>query len=200
MCSAELKTSYLAAFLCCTFGPSVSAQSDADLSVKSDTVIVTDTVLYQPDGAEQELAASDTVNLEMRLIQKPTHALLKSLFVPGLGQIGNRRYIKAGVAIGLETWFIISAVHYARQANEFRRLHEASADVSVRNEYYNLYENRSDNSNKYRWFAGIVIFISMFDAYVDAHLSGAPYEERNRLDLTVWHTGDTPGASLSYGF
>ena len=26
----------------------------------------------------------------------------------------------------------------------------------------------------YTWFAGITVFVSMFDAYVDAQLSGAP--------------------------
>ena len=41
--------------------------------------------------------------------------------------------------------------------------------ISDRNEYYDLYQDRKDERNKFTWFAVITAFVSMFDAYVDAH-------------------------------
>ena len=59
-----------------------------------------DTVLFLPvldTGAAVQV--TDTTQYEKRLTQNPTTALFKSMFVPGLGQIGNRKYFKAGVFI-----------------------------------------------------------------------------------------------------
>jgi hypothetical protein len=139
-----------------------------------------DTLLFQP-LADSSLAVQVTnpVNYEKHLTQNPTVALFKSMFVPGLGQLGNRRYIKAFVIAGLETWFIGSAIHYGRQASDFRRQWDEADDVVSRNILYGLYEDSRDERHKFTWFAGIVIFVSMFDAYVDAHLSGSPAREKD---------------------
>ena len=46
--------------------------------------------------------------------------------------------------------------------------------------------NRKDSRNKYTWFVFIVSFLSMFDAYVDAHLSGFPDNQRlGNVDLEI---------------
>lgn len=139
-----------------------------------------DTLLFQP-LSDSSLAAqvANPINFEKHLTQHPTLALFKSMFVPGLGQLGNRRYVKAIVIAGLETWLIGSAVHYGRQASDFRDQWNEADDVASRNILYGLYEDRRDERNKFTWFAGITIFLSMFDAYVDAHLSGSPGRERN---------------------
>ena len=101
------------------------------------------------------------------------------MFVPGLGQLGNRRYTKAIVIIGLETWFTASAIHYSNQAGDARAKYEGKTDTGLRNQWYLFYDNKRTNRNKFIWFAGITIFLSMFDAYVDAHLSGSPTTSRN---------------------
>jgi len=149
--------------------------------------VVPDTVLFQPTHAEILISEIiDTVDREAHLVQKPTIALFKSMFVPGWGQLGNHRYVKAAAIIGLQAWFIGSAIHYGRQASAFRGQWLAETDLDTRRELYSLYDNRRDSRNKFVWFAGITTFISMFDAYVDAHLSGKPREPKgNRISFDV---------------
>lgn len=165
----------------------------------ADSSFLVDTILYQQS---QSLAAFRPVtnpeNFEKQLYQRPTVALFKSMAVPGLGQFGNRRYVKAVLFFGLDAWLVGSAIHYGRQAADFRNQFESITDTTEaarrdRNDYYFLYEDRKDERNKFTWFAVIVTFISMFDAYVDAHLSGFPRKSEDnvvRLNLGPSFKGD----------
>jgi hypothetical protein len=163
----------------------------ADTSFSVDTVSIdtlpVDTVLYRPGQLLTPYrTVTDPENLEKRLSQNPTAALIKSVFIPGLGQLGNRRYIKAAIFMGLDAWFVGSAIHYGRQASDFYNQYESSTDIYTRNEYYDLYSDRKDERNKFTWFAVIVTFISMFDAYVDAHLSGFPQKlDEDRVSFNL---------------
>ena len=146
-----------------------------DTSVTADTSSSIDTVLFVPPDVTIKTAdITNPENLEEHLTQNPTAALFKSMFVPGWGQIGNHRYVKAGVIIGLETWFIASAVHYANQASDLKSKYNNESDPILRDSYYRQYQDKRNVRLKYTWFAGITVFVSMFDAYVDAQLSGAP--------------------------
>lgn len=157
-----------------------------------------DTIQFMPPYIEQgKVEVTDTTNYEKHLTQNPTVALFKSMLVPGLGQIGNHSYVKAGVFIVLETWFIGEAIHYGSQASDFKTKFENATDIYARDNYYQLYQDRRSARNKYTWFAGITIFVSMFDAYVDAQLSGAPdqpHEKKFDLDVRPDNKG---GANLS---
>lgn len=194
----------------------VTAREDAPPgdSVPADTVLVdtvetvrakVDSVLFVPRlDYDPDKHVGNPVDFEQHLTQNPTAALFKSMLVPGLGQIGNRRYLKAALFIGLETWFIVSAVHYGIQAHDYRQAYDEAApdDLIARRYNYILYEDRRDNRNKFTWFAGITVFISMFDAYVDAHLSGSPYRE-SKKDLSFDVRPDIKGgavAVISYSF
>lgn len=146
--------------------------------IDSAEVIAKDTVLFEPDSSL--LAVSSVTsheNFERSLTMNPTVALLYSMILPGAGQLGNRRLFKALFFAGLDAWFVGASVHFGRQANEFRDRYNAAQTVAARNEYYSLFSDRKDRRNKYRWFAVIISFFSMFDAYVDAHLSGFPPKE-----------------------
>lgn len=151
-------------------------------AVKADSTDVSpgsDTTLFVPLLNDRDSAlVIDTTNLERHLYQNPTVALFKSMFVPGLGQFGNHRYVKAMLFAGLEVWFVSSAIDYGRQARDYRKKYDAATEVLIRDQYYALYKNRRDERNKYLWFTGITVFVSMFDAYVDAHLSGSPTSGR----------------------
>jgi hypothetical protein len=163
----------------------VAPVTSADSVVDSVGPVVIDTLLYVPDRNVPHAAdVTNPINLEEHLSQKPTVALFKSMLVPGLGQLGNRRYTKAMLFAGLEIWFIASSLHYASDARDARRAYTQADDLGVRSEYYNIYDNERTNRNKFAWYAGLTIFISMFDAYVDAHLSGSPANPRND-DITV---------------
>jgi hypothetical protein len=160
----------------------VNAQPDSTLV---DTTASVDTVLYRP-GTSLTLYSPVTnpENYEKHLYQNPTVALFKSMLVPGFGQLGNRRRFKAVLFFGLDVWFVGSAIHYGRQADDFWSEYESwdpATEVGrkERNKLYPLYEDRRDERNKFTWYAVIVTFVSMFDAYVDAHLSGFPQAAKN---------------------
>ena len=147
-----------------------------------DTVVTRrDTVRYQPTNVlDLYVAPTDTVDLEAHLSQNPTVALFKSMVVPGWGQVGNGDYLKAIIFFGLDAWMVGSAIHYGLQASDFKDKFESAETVAERNEWYQLYDDRRSERNKFTWFAVIVSFISMFDAYVDAHFSGFPDADRDR--------------------
>lgn len=102
----------------------------------------------------------------------PTITLFKSMLVPGWGQITNKRYVKAAIAIGLETWFITGAIVNGSKMNQALDNFHAYPDET---QFFYDYQYYQGNRSDYLWLLGITVFVSMFDAYVDAHLR--PYEE-----------------------
>ncbi len=145
-----------------------------------DSAAVSDTVLFEPPPDKSFAGrVTNPVDLEQHLTQNPTGALFKSMFVPGWGQFGNRRYTKAAVIFSLEVVCFAASLHYRGQANDARERYEAATTIASRNHWYEFYDNKRKNRNKYAWFVGITVFLSMFDAYVDAHLSGSPLDKRN---------------------
>jgi hypothetical protein len=177
-----------------------------DTSAVADSVAAArsvDTLLFIPDRAISRAAdVANSVDLEKHLTQPPTLALFKSLLVPGLGQLGNHKYFKAALFGGLESVFIVAAFHYQSQAHDARELYTLAVEKDARLVWYDFYDNKRKNRNKYIWFAGLTAFVSMFDAYVDAHLSGSPADPRNdRFTLDVLPNEDGGlSASVSYGF
>ncbi len=158
-------------------------------SVPVDTIPAApaDTVVY---NLQMELSkfspVSDSVDFERHLTQNPTVALFKSMVIPGWGQIGNRKYFKAALFAGVDAWLIAEAIHYKRQASGLWDTYQAATDVPTRNAIYDAYSAKRSSRNKYTWFAVIVSFVSMFDAYVDAHLSGFPTrKEEKRFGVDV---------------
>lgn len=171
--------------------------------VDSAEVITKDTVLFEPDSILLAVSpVTSPINFERRLTMNPTVALVHSMVLPGMGQLGNRRIYKAMLFAGLDAWFLGASVHFGRQASEFRNKYDAATEISTRNEYYSLFEDRKDERNKYRWFAVIISFISMFDAYVDAHLSGFPPKQSpDNLSLGLKPGRDGyPLASITVSF
>jgi hypothetical protein len=185
-------------------------QPDSLLQV--DSSLLVDTMIYRP-GSDLLMyrVATDSTNLEERMIQNPTLALFKSLVIPGWGQLGNRSYIKAILFAGLDAYLVSNAIHYRNEAADRYDRYESvvlplpadscSSDPdcnSLRNQkngFYDDYLASKDQRNKFIWFAVITAFVSMFDAYVDAHLSGFPRRSDARgVDLDV---RATPNGELS---
>ena len=157
----------------------LSVHIQAADSTYEDSNFPNDTIIYKPIGFETSaLAVSDSIDYEKRLIQNPTMALVKSMLVPGLGQVGNRKYFKAAVVVGLQAWLISSAIDHGREASDFKEKFEMSNDKPERNILYDNFLDSKDQRNKFTWFAVIVTFVSMFDAFADAHLSGFPKDKK----------------------
>jgi hypothetical protein len=192
---------------CLSAGASVpgdSAQADTTTIVPSPAPSRTvDTILFLPQAEVTPTSeVTNPADLEKHLTQQPTVALFKSMLVPGLGQIGNRRYVKAAVVAGLEGWLIGMAVHRGIQASDARDLYLSEENTSRRWTLFYEYDRVRKSRNKYLWFAGLTIFVSMFDAYVDAHLSGSPADKRNeKFSVDVLpDDGGGVAAVLSYRF
>ena len=171
-----------------------------------DTIVIRDTILFDNQVVLENITpVTNPVIMENILTQKPTVALFKSMFIPGWGQLGNRRSIKAVFFLALDGWMVLSAMYYGNQASDFRKQYEAITDpalLSQKKDRYSLYLDRKDERNKFTWFAVIVTFFSMFDAYVDAHLSG--YPDKENLDrVKIGLEADefySPKVTLSYNF
>lgn len=175
----------------------------ADSAKIIDTTVFVDTVTYiRTDDLSRFAAVDNQTDFEKRLTQHPTVALVKSMVIPGLGQFGNKKYIKGLVYLGLDAWFVSSAIRYKRQTSDFRDKYEQATSISSRNDWYEKFEDRRDQRNKFTWFAVIVSFFSMFDAYTDAHLSGFPVlpdEEGSKIKIGTNYSGDL-SASLVLWF
>ena len=124
----------------------------------------------------------------------PLKAAALSLVLPGGGQVYNGKYIKAGLLLGIEGWFLGNALYHNHKMNEaYDNAQGASGDVFLHweAEYNDHYTARQ---NAY-WWLGTTMFLSVIDAFVDAHLYN--YEsEKQRLHLEL-----TPDAvALSWKF
>jgi hypothetical protein len=170
---------------------------------QKDSTIVIDTMLFQSADLFTDVApVDDTVNFENRMYQKPMVALVKSMVIPGLGQLGNHKPIKAVLFAGFDAWFIASAIKYKKDANDYRELWENETDLDLRKDYYAKWDDKKGQRNKYTWFAVITAFISMFDAYVDAHLSGFPSIDKTdnlSIELQPNREGDLL-ATIAFSF
>jgi len=80
--------------------------------------------------------------------QNPTAALFKSMFIPGWGQIGNKKYIKAGVIIALESSLIVTLVHYADKTSDARKLFDAAVDEEEKARLFEEYRDAKDERNR----------------------------------------------------
>ncbi len=110
--------------------------------------------------------------------QSPTTALFKSMLVPGLGQIGNRKHIKAALIIGGETFLFLRWLDFRNQTADARVAFEAENDLVLRGQLFAEFDSVRDKRNLSAWMTGTVIFISMIDAFVDAHLAKFPAPEK----------------------
>lgn len=162
-------------------GDADSARGDSPYRIESDTVI-TDTdslslqsIRYQPGPDTMLIAAYYERSIDSTAGTSPSMTMLKSVVVPGWGQISNGKYIKAGLIIVVESYFIYRAVDYAGLASDWRKKWKAEPDSSYLNTiYFNQYADYRDTRNSFIWYTLITAFFSMIDAYVDAHLKNFP--------------------------
>ncbi len=132
--------------------------------------------------------------------QAPMTALFKSMLVPGWGQLGNRKYVKAGLIIGLESVLIGAIVHWADKTSVARELFNNEADTNLIPLRFQNFDDARDRRNFYSWLLATTVFISIFDAYVDAHLAKFPKPDK-KLSFEVVPPGmDRTGAYISYRF
>lgn len=129
--------------------------------VKTDTVIVKGTDTLSP-----ALVADTSVPERKTNLRSPTGALLRSLAVPGWGQMYNKKYFKAIIVAGGQGVLLGSAIAEWKRASDAKN--DASLPPFERLEDYRLHTN---NRNMLLWLFAAATVVSILDAYVDAHLS-----------------------------
>lgn len=90
------------------------------------------------------------------VVKSPTGAMLRSIFVPGWGQLYNGKWFKAILVCGVEVGLVANAVYQNQMA--------VQAVSQLDREWY------QDNRNLSIWWLLATVLLSMADAYVDAHL------------------------------
>ena len=183
----------------------INLPSDSTLisieEISPDSVIL-EPMLYRP-GPDSVIIES--YQSEKEIEQKtgsPTIALFKSVAFPGWGQFSNKRYFKAAVIFAVESYFIYRAVEDAQDASDWRKKWLAEEENTVlRTEYFNKYVKYRDDRNTNLWYTAAIVFISMFDAYVDAHLQGFPkrLEEKDKLSFDI-KPGQETKFEITYRF
>lgn len=119
-------------------------------------------VQAQPDSVIND-SQSDTVFV---MTKSPWGAVLRSAVIPGLGQIYNESYIKAGIVWGLSGWLVYNWIINNDDYKRYQKLYE-SENLSIYRQYRNLYRDQRD---LFAIYIGLTYVLNLVDAYVDAQL------------------------------
>jgi len=105
--------------------------------------------------------------------KSPTGALLRSMLVPGWGQLYNGKPLKAVIYAGAQLSFVFGAHVQNNRYHHYRDL--GMDDVA------DFYQN--DRNRQLWWLFGITL-LSMGDAFVDAHLYGFDISDDLSLNIS----------------
>ena len=103
--------------------------------------------------------------------KSPIGAMIRSGLVPGWGQLYNEQYLKSGVVFMLEGMLIGGAVVEHRRSEDDRgEWKDPTKSDQKREAAWSRFSRRVDKRNTYLWYLAGVKFLSIVDAFVDAHL------------------------------
>ena len=126
------------------------------------------------------LAPTDSIKSGVLKSKSPMGALWRSVAFPGWGQLYNKKYFKAGLAFGAEVTFLtLMAIEWKRTDDQKKIFDSLPLSHPDKQYEYNLYKYYRDQRSLYLWSSLATIFISMFDAYVDAQLYDFDKEMEN---------------------
>jgi hypothetical protein len=131
---------------------------------------------------------------------QPRVVMLRSLLLPGWGQMYNGAWYKAGAVAAGEVWMgariydDTQALHDLQDQIDQARLDgDPDRETALVNEYNARLDQRIANS----WLLGAVLVYAMVDAYVDAHFRGFEVEFKHDPALPNGPPPDTPSGGGS---
>jgi hypothetical protein len=151
-----------------SFGQDVSERDPAKEAPSEKTA--------SPGAATQDATSADSATAGTTAprpvkTKNPTGALLRSLALPGWGQFYNEAYLKCGLVVAVEGMLVAGAIVEHQRAQDDHTIYEdLSQSDQVREAAWRRYSRRIDKRNSYVWYLAGAKFLSMIDAYVDAHL------------------------------
>jgi hypothetical protein len=123
------------------------------------------------DSMATDLMAANSAAAPPAKTKSPNGALLRSLALPGWGQLYNEQYVKSALVLAVEGLLAAGAIVEHQKAEDDHAVYEdPSRSDAVREEAWNRYSRRIDKRNAYLWYYAGFKFLSIIDAYVDAHL------------------------------
>ena len=145
--------------------PDTTAADSLSAKPQTDMVIVGGTDTLAIPLVTDTLSQKSLLSREKSNLRSPSGALLRSLAVPGWGQLYNKKYFKAVIVAGGQGVLLGTSVVEWKRASDAKK--DASLPPDERLENYRLHIN---NRNLFLWLYAAVTVVSMLDAYVDAHL------------------------------
>jgi hypothetical protein len=143
------------------------------------------------DSSRARLAAAPE-----RAFDAPGWVMMRSLAVPGWGQLHNGSWLKAVVVAGAEAALaagIASDLRALDRLDAEVQTARGSADADAENAAVMAYNARLDRMVSRQWLLGGVVAYALLDAYVDAHFRNFRLEFEHDPALPG---GRPPGARL----
>jgi len=134
----------------------------------------------KPLPAFNIMHAENRDSTKNEIVKSPRGAMLRSIFIPGAGQLYNGKWLKAILVFGVEAGLVANGVYL----ND--KLRAAKEDYA--REFYA--EQKSVNN----WRMLAFILLSSVDAYIDAHL--ADFDESPNLSLHILPTGPEKNGTM----
>ncbi len=157
-------------------------------------------IMYHPGPDTVLMAAYRDRAEQQKHKRSPTLTLFKSVVFPGWGQYSNGKYLKAGLIFAVESYFIYKAVYYGNKASDWKQKWKTAPD-NLKYTYFTQYADYRDTRNSFLWYTGLTVFLSMFDAYVDAHLANFPKDIPTTDKLSLdFDPGQESRLTLTYHF
>jgi hypothetical protein len=134
----------------------------------------------EPDSGITKISRPDTLLKN----KSPLGALLRSAAFPGWGQFYNGRYFKSLAVFGTETTFItLAAIEWSRRNEHKRKFQSLPPDHPDKGWEFEQFRFYEDRRNQFLWITAGIVFLSMFDAYVDAQL--CDFDKEKVPDLSI---------------
>ena len=99
----------------------------------------------------------------------PRWVMLRSVAVPGWGQLHNGSWLKAALLGGGEVWLIAGLVEDGRRLRDLKAEADQAVDTERHNAAVDAYNSRLARVVSRQWLLSGVLVYAMLDAYVDAH-------------------------------
>ncbi|MEN8191781.1 MAG: DUF5683 domain-containing protein [Bacteroidota bacterium] len=134
------------------------------------SLAISSTIFCQEELDTVKTVQSDDSTFVM--IKSPWGAVGRSAILPGWGQCYNESYWKIPIFWGVLGWFSYLYIDNNNYYKQYRDLYSESLQTSPSGnsnykEARNFYRNQRD---QWALFIGLVYFLNLVDAYVDAHL------------------------------
>ncbi|MCH8927641.1 MAG: hypothetical protein IIB39_02870 [Candidatus Marinimicrobia bacterium] len=150
----------------------------------------------------RNFAISDDADLNDSYTSKsPKGALIRSLILPGWGQVYNRKFIKALVFLGGEFYFMS---RYLKLDDELKTLEDTYNAGLASNTITGIsaldIEDKEQGRNGWGWLFGAGYLLAMGDAFVDAHLDGISIDDEFSVKLISNNRKSDLSMQLQFNF